>query len=359
MDVSFLIRHRLKELGLEQKDLAAAAQVTESYISQLLARKKAPPSPGRTDIYEKIGRALELPSGELSKLADLEREEELRKRVGEPARPLFKECRELILRKCDSARQKEVRRIFEKEPFGELERLVTQKLLDVTQGVAKEELQREEWLRLMARLSNRSYEQVRVSILEFLDTDLFNLSVENCISFLDPIVDSWSIDLKSFGMEVVLNRRLGAGTRKRFEFAEKEPQQPCHRTRAGTIPEGCVVVWQCNRRGNRIFEGSDVRRKATFPNLLLPGATKPEGSTSFPVRSTAWRIRLIEAFWGRQVEVLQLRVIPSTCPLRIMCTASSASSAGLRLLEGFCECEYSITLATPASIMDLTASGIC
>ena len=69
MDVSLLIRHRLKELGLEQKDLAAAAQVTESYISQLLARKKAPSPPGRTDIYEKIGRALKLSSGELSKLA--------------------------------------------------------------------------------------------------------------------------------------------------------------------------------------------------------------------------------------------------------------------------------------------------
>jgi predicted transcriptional regulator len=54
MDVALLIRHRLKELGLEQKDLAAAAEVTESYISQLLARKKAPPAPGRTDIYEKI-----------------------------------------------------------------------------------------------------------------------------------------------------------------------------------------------------------------------------------------------------------------------------------------------------------------
>ncbi len=67
MDVSLLIRHRLKELGLEQKDFAAAAQVTESYISQLLARKKAPPSPGRTDIYEKIGKVLKLPSGELSR----------------------------------------------------------------------------------------------------------------------------------------------------------------------------------------------------------------------------------------------------------------------------------------------------
>ena len=109
MDVSLLIRQRLKELGLEQKDLAAAAQVTESYISQLLARKKAPPSPERTDIYEKIGRVLKLPSGELSKLADLQRNEELRKKVAEVPRPLFKECRELILRKCDSARRREVR----------------------------------------------------------------------------------------------------------------------------------------------------------------------------------------------------------------------------------------------------------
>src|SRR5687767_15058533 len=122
MDVSLLIRHRLKELGLEQKDLAAAAQVTESYISKLLTRKKAPPSPGRTDIYERIGRVLKLPSGELAKLAEVQRVEELRKKVTEFPRPLFKEFRELILRKCDAARHEEVRRIFEKQPFGELER---------------------------------------------------------------------------------------------------------------------------------------------------------------------------------------------------------------------------------------------
>lgn len=226
MDVSLLIRHRLKELGLGQKDLAAAAKVTESYISQLLARKKAPPAPGRTDIYEKIGRTLKLPYGELSRLADLQRKEELRKRVAEVTRPLFKECRELLLRKCDSARRKEVRWIFEKQPFGELERLVTQKLLDVAQGVAREELENEEWLRMMAQLSNRSYEQVRVASLEFLDTDVFNVSVESCVSFLDPIIDSWDIDLKSFAMVVVPNRRLTAANFKRFEFREQEPPPP-------------------------------------------------------------------------------------------------------------------------------------
>ena len=226
MDVSLLIRHRLEELGLEQKDLAAAAQVTESYISQLLARKKAPPAPGRTDIYEKIGRALKLPRGELSNLADLQRKEELRKRAAEPPRPLFKECRDLILRKCASARQEEVRRIFEKQPFGEFERLVTQKLLDVAQGVAREELANEKWLRRVAKLSSRTYEQVRVAILEFLDTDVFNVSAENCVSFLDPIIDSWDIDIRTFGMTVVPNRRLTAASLKRFEFAEQKPPQP-------------------------------------------------------------------------------------------------------------------------------------
>jgi len=222
VDVSLLIKHRLKELGLEQKDLAAAAQVTESYISQLLARKKAPPAPGRTDIYEKIGAALRLPSGELSNMAEVQRREELRKKTSEPPRPLFKECRELVLRKCDPARQSELRRIFEKAPFGELERLVTQKLLDAAQGVAKEELGREEWLRLIAQLSSRTYEQMRVATLEFLDTDVFSISVESCASFLDPMIDSWDIDLRTFGIEVVLNRRLTAGSPKRFEFTEQE-----------------------------------------------------------------------------------------------------------------------------------------
>jgi len=57
--------------------------------------------------------------------------------------------------------------ILEKQPFGELERLVTQKLLDVVKRVAKEELNSENGLHLIARLTGRSYEQVRVTFLNF------------------------------------------------------------------------------------------------------------------------------------------------------------------------------------------------
>jgi transcriptional regulator with XRE-family HTH domain len=221
-----VIKQRLDELGFEQKDLATAADVTESYISQLLARKKLPPAPDRTDIYEKMAKFLKLPSDRLSKLADHQRREELKRNLGDPPAPLFKEVRELILRKCAPAKEKQIRAIFEKQPFGELERFVTQKLLDVIKNVAKEELNSESWLHVVARLTGRRYEQLRVTLLEFLDTDVFNLSPENCISFLEPLIESWDVDLTTFGMEIVLNARIASGDPKRYEFVERGTDQP-------------------------------------------------------------------------------------------------------------------------------------
>ena len=222
MDVCLVVRQRLEELGFEQKDLAAAAQVTESYVSQLLTRKKLPPAPDRTDIYEKIGAFLDLPSGKLAKLADAQRREALKRGFEDPPAPLFGDVRELILRKCAPEKQQQVRAIFERQPFGELERLVTQKLLDVIKNVAREELESEKWLRSVARLSGRSYKQTRVTILEFLDTDVFHLSSESCASFLDPLLESWDVDISTFGIAFVLNHRLVPGTPKRFEFVERE-----------------------------------------------------------------------------------------------------------------------------------------
>ncbi len=179
MDFSLVIRHRLEGLGLEQRDLAIAAQVTESYISQLLTRKKAPPAPDRTDIYEKIERFLKLPIGELTKLAVMQRQEELKRKLADQPTPLYKEIRELVLRKCKPDKEKQIRALFEKQPL-------------------------------------------RVTILEFLDTDVFNVSVENCVSFVDPLIESWDIDIATFGMEIVLNHRVAPGRPKRFEFVERD-----------------------------------------------------------------------------------------------------------------------------------------
>ena len=222
MDVSLVIRQRLDEFGLDQRELAQAAEVTESYISQLLTRRKAPPAPGRTDIYDKMDKLLKLPTGELARLADVQRKDELKRQLAAEPAPLFHAVRELILRKCHPNKEAHLRAIFEKQPFGELERLVTKQLLDVVKGVATEELENEYWLRMVAELGGRSYQEMRVIVLEFLDTDIFHLSRENCVAFLDPLIESWDIDLATFALDIVLNPRVVSGHVRRFEFIERE-----------------------------------------------------------------------------------------------------------------------------------------
>ena len=226
MDLALFIKSRLEELGLEQKDLAASAQVTESYISQLLARKKVPPLAGRTEIYARMSRFLKLPEGELSKLADLQRRERLKKIVSEQLKPLHAQCRELLLTKCASGRRREVRVIFERESFGELERLITQKLLAFARTIAKDVLPDKQGVRVMAEISGRSPEQIRAESLAFLDSEPFNISDEICAPFLATLIEWWDVDLKTFRIDLIPNRQLIPGGRKRFEFVETEPERP-------------------------------------------------------------------------------------------------------------------------------------
>jgi transcriptional regulator with XRE-family HTH domain len=222
MDVCSVIQERLKELGLEQRELAAAAQVTESYISQLLTRKKCPPAADRTDIYEKMNAFLKFPKGRLSAMVEAQRTEEWKKRLADPPAPLYKEVRDLVIRKCRSAIRNQIREIFERQAFGEVERLVTQKLLDVAKKIAERELVKERWLRSVAKLRRQTYEEARSIILEFLDTDVFSISVDHCATFLSPMIDSWDIDFATFGIEVRLNPQLSSVESLKFQYVERE-----------------------------------------------------------------------------------------------------------------------------------------
>ncbi len=220
MDVCSVIKKRLQELQLEQRDLAAAAGVTESYISQLLTRRKSPPAADRTDLYDRMNEFLELPKGQLSAMAKAQHAEALKKKLADPPHPLFKEVRSLVIEKCSPKSQRQFRTIFELQEFGELERLITQKLLDVAKKIAKDELQDDGWLRAVAKTGKLSYEETRGAMIEFLDTDVFDLSLQHCSLFLEPLIESWNMDLTSFAIEITLNRRLAPVSDLRFEFVE-------------------------------------------------------------------------------------------------------------------------------------------
>jgi transcriptional regulator with XRE-family HTH domain len=181
MDVALVIRQRLEELGLDQRDLARAAAVTESYVSQLLTHKKAPPAPERTEIYDRMDRFLKLPHGELARVADAHLKEERKRELGEVA-PLFPELRELLLEKCAPQGIEPVRAIIERQSFGELERLVVQMLLHVAHLGA-------DVLHVMPKQRAR----------------------------LDALIASWDWDPATFALTVT----LATGERKRFEYSER------------------------------------------------------------------------------------------------------------------------------------------
>jgi len=113
--------------------------------------------------------------------------------------PLFKEVRELILRKCAPAKENKFARFLKSSPSANWN-ASSHKAFDVVKRVARDELPSENLAHSVARLSGRSYEAMRVSILEFLETDVFNVPLIK--RFLPgSAVESWDIDLATFGME--------------------------------------------------------------------------------------------------------------------------------------------------------------
>ncbi|OLC07806.1 MAG: hypothetical protein AUH41_09660 [Gemmatimonadetes bacterium 13_1_40CM_66_11] len=181
MDVALVIRQRLAELQLEQRDLARAAKVTESYVSQILTGKKAPPAPDRTDIYDRWDRFLKLPAGELARVAVAHLKEERMRRLGELA-PLFPELRAMILRKCAPSQREAARAIIERQSFGELERLVAQTL---------------------------------VSVAHF-GADVLHVTPKQRAR-LDAMIAAWEWDPATFALAVT----LATGEQKRFEYNER------------------------------------------------------------------------------------------------------------------------------------------
>lgn len=261
MSFSAFVRARLAALEYGQKDLARAARVTDSYVSQLLTRRKSPPAPGRTDIYGKMEALLELKPGELERLAEIERADELNRKLALPPQPLFGGFRELLLRKCASQRRPEVRAVFEREPFGVLERMVARSLLAAVQSVARRELDSEDWLRLAATVGGRPLEQMRVLVLEFLDAEVYDVSNESCTAFLDPLVESWDVDLDLLRVEVTLRRELVADPVRTFAVLEQLPPAQSARRSPDSLVE---FLGDSSLAGDATEEEADLLRSHSF-----------------------------------------------------------------------------------------------
>ena len=243
-----------------------------------------PPAPDRTDIYDKMSRALKLPAGRLSTLADLQRKDDLKRSLSaRPRAPVQGGARidppEVRTRRTDAGprdlREAALRRARAPRHAEAAGR---------RQEVAKQELDNDNWLHRVARSAGRSYEHMRVIVLEFLDTDVFNLSVENCVSFLDPLIESWDIDLATFGMRdraepagwpLATPRSSSSSRGRRSQPLEDEPGFKEFLRRP-------AAERRCRAGGNRVPARSAVQAKTPDRALLLPGAAEPQGPAPFP-----------------------------------------------------------------------------
>jgi hypothetical protein len=62
--------------------------------------------------------------------------------------------------------------------------------------------------------------------LEFTDADVFHITGDWCAAFLAPALESWDIDLRSFGLEITLSPKTASGVTKQYEFREKSDLRP-------------------------------------------------------------------------------------------------------------------------------------
>jgi transcriptional regulator with XRE-family HTH domain len=232
MDFALVIRKRLEELGLDQRDLAKALDVTESYISQLLSRKKSPPLPNRTDLYERMSRFLGLPREELARLVALEHHNALDQKwqVGPTAR--FGPMRELVLRKCRPARQREMRTAFEKQSFGELERLITRTLVEVVRREAR-----------TVRKGVHTHPEMSVRI--------------------DRLIDSWDYDSNDFTLEV----KLSNGVTRTFGFREQPKDES-----SAEVPGFRAFMSDPKLSSGATAEEIEILRRIHFPAAGRPTA---------------------------------------------------------------------------------------
>jgi len=99
-----------------------------------------------------------------------------------------------------TAKEKQFARFLKSSPSANWNASSHKKLLDVVKRVAETNCQVKpgstRWRDSAAEVMSDASQH-----LEFLETDVFNVSVDNSVSFRDPLVESWDIDLATFAWE--------------------------------------------------------------------------------------------------------------------------------------------------------------
>jgi plasmid maintenance system antidote protein VapI len=200
--VAELLERRLKELDRSSAELAEAAQVPTTYINDLIAGRRQPPLPSRTDIYKRMTTYLGLGRNELEVSAQYERNS-TKDDAALPAKPAV---RRLLLSLCKA---ETAERLTDKKNAASTALLtgLMDRLLNVAQMEVRRVLLDSAAIRVAAEQSGTSSNDMRFAVLEFLDATAASLTAHQVDRFVKPRIVEWDADPEQGVLKVVLKSR--------------------------------------------------------------------------------------------------------------------------------------------------------
>ena len=197
--VGSLVEKRLRELERTAAELAEAVHVPTEYMEDLITGRRRPPMPGRTDVYPRMTTFLKLGRKELTDLATSERSAAPPSENSEPKL----DVRNMLMSICEPDTARELERRSERDGNAELTGLF-QRMLKLAQSATRSLLNDAAILRVQARRNGSTYADMRLSVLDFLDSTPDSLTVEHVTRFLKPRIRLWDVDLGTGVLRVVL-----------------------------------------------------------------------------------------------------------------------------------------------------------
>jgi len=110
----------------------------------------------------------------------------------------------LVLELCEPAKARVLARHLAKPDGPALEHLIVGRLLEVAQGFVNRRLEDEVGMRVAATREGRSYLDMRMRLLEFLDASADTITVADCEDFVRNRIVFWDIELETRAMRIVL-----------------------------------------------------------------------------------------------------------------------------------------------------------
>jgi hypothetical protein len=200
--VGALVRQTLRDTKRSVAELAEAVQVSPEYLDDLIAGRRRPPLPRRTDVYERMTTFLRLGRTDLATCAMAERAALAPATAAAPPADVARQ----LLSLCEPGTARELKRRRARHGDAELADL-TQRLLDVVQGGVRRTLDDQIGLRITAADHGSSYIAMRVRLLLFLDVTPDVLTLADIAEFVAPNVRLWDVDLETGVLRVVLQTR--------------------------------------------------------------------------------------------------------------------------------------------------------